>query len=267
MEEMKTLTIGDTTYEIVDAKAREEISKLSGGNAKCLLTVETITIGEGSETVAVTGITLDYSSISLNEGDTMMLAASISPSDATNSTVLWESSDTSVATVNNGLVTAVSSGNATITAKSQENSSIKAICSVAVASASGEVKVQLSSFDMVDGLLKKDGETVYAGAASSYHVEIPYIDGMFISTGTNKSWVNNYPPFIVDDNGTIYVPEYTMGDAFTIGNTIPYLFTTTLSGFSKNAKVYVNILAAGSGNVTVQEAMNSYDKYYYTYEA
>ena len=32
MEEMKTLTIGDTTYEIVDAKAREEISKLSGGN-------------------------------------------------------------------------------------------------------------------------------------------------------------------------------------------------------------------------------------------
>lgn len=33
MEEMKTLTIGETTYEIVDAKAREEISKLSGGNA------------------------------------------------------------------------------------------------------------------------------------------------------------------------------------------------------------------------------------------
>lgn len=32
MEEMKTLRIGKTTYEIVDAKAREEISKLSGGN-------------------------------------------------------------------------------------------------------------------------------------------------------------------------------------------------------------------------------------------
>ena len=135
MEEMKTLTIGDTTYEIVDAKAREEISKLSGGNANWLLTIETITIGEPGEpgNIPVTGITLDYSTISLDVGDSMMLAASVTPSNATNNVVLWESSNTSIAKVENGYVTAVASGNCTITAKSAENNSIKATCSVAVA--------------------------------------------------------------------------------------------------------------------------------------
>ena len=90
MSEMKTLKFpGDAEpREIVDAKARDDISKLyeeianlGGGTGGCYLTVETITIGEGTgETVAVTGIALDYSTISLNEGETMMLAASVAPS-------------------------------------------------------------------------------------------------------------------------------------------------------------------------------------------
>lgn len=236
----------------------------SGQNPNCLLTVETITIGEPGN-IPVTGITLDYSNISLTAGDTMMLAASVAPSDATNNTVLWESSNTGVATVDNGLVTAVSAGNAVITAKSAENNSIKATCSVAVASASGTVKTQLSSLGMVDGLMKKDAKTVYT-VASGYHVEVPYIDGMTISTCSNAAWIANYPPFIVRDNDVVTIPDHTTGNG-TAANTPGTNYITTLTGFSASAKVYVNIYATGVGNVTVQEAMNSADSYYYTYEA
>ena len=66
--------------------------------------------------VAVTGVSLDESSITLDKGATQTLVATISPSNATNKSVTWSTSNASVATVNSsGLVTAVGGGTATIT--------------------------------------------------------------------------------------------------------------------------------------------------------
>ena len=59
------------------------------------------------DTVHVTGVTISSSSFSLSSGSTKQLSATISPSNATNKTVTWSSSNPSVATVSsNGLVTA-----------------------------------------------------------------------------------------------------------------------------------------------------------------
>lgn len=76
-----------------------------------------ITEDGGSSTVSVTGVTIDNCpSSDLTENDTYQLTATVSPSNATNQSVNWSSSNTSVATVNSsGLVTAVSAGTATIT--------------------------------------------------------------------------------------------------------------------------------------------------------
>ncbi|MGN0814561.1 MAG: Ig domain-containing protein [Candidatus Coproplasma sp.] len=85
---------------------------------------------------AVTGITLSSSSLSLEEGNTATLTAKVVPDNATNKAVTWSSSDSSVATVDeNGVVTAVNAGSAIITATSEENSDIKATCSVTVKAA------------------------------------------------------------------------------------------------------------------------------------
>ena len=54
-------------------------------------------------------------SLNLNPGKEGTLTATITPSNATNQNVTWKSSDTKVATVDNGLVTAVAEGTATIT--------------------------------------------------------------------------------------------------------------------------------------------------------
>ena len=74
--------------------------------ATCIVTV----------TVPVTGVTLEPTSLSLFTGDTAPLTATVQPSDATNQNVTWSSDKPEVATVDNGKVTAVGAGEATITA-------------------------------------------------------------------------------------------------------------------------------------------------------
>lgn len=72
----------------------------------------------GSSNISVTSITLNRSSLTLDIGDTYTLVATVSPSNATNKTVTWSSSNTSVATVSSsGKVTAKKAGTVTITAK------------------------------------------------------------------------------------------------------------------------------------------------------
>lgn len=72
-------------------------------------------------TIPVTGVTLDKSSLTLAEGGTAQLTATVKPDNASNKAVTWESGDTSVATVDtNGKVTAVGAGTATITATTQD---------------------------------------------------------------------------------------------------------------------------------------------------
>ena len=61
-------------------------------------------------------VTLNQSSISLEVDGTATLSATVSPSNATDKTVRWSSSNASVAKVENGTVTAVAEGSATITA-------------------------------------------------------------------------------------------------------------------------------------------------------
>ena len=84
----------------------------SDGNfpATCLITV----------VVPVTGITLSKDTDTLNVGATDMLTATVNPKGATDQSVTWTSSNTKVAMVDNGLVTAVAAGSATITVKTTD---------------------------------------------------------------------------------------------------------------------------------------------------
>lgn len=70
----------------------------------------------GIETVAVTGIKLNASSGELEKGGSVTLTAEVSPPNASDKTVLWSSSAPQVASVTNGVVTALSVGTADIVA-------------------------------------------------------------------------------------------------------------------------------------------------------
>ena len=77
----------------------------------------------------VTGITLDQTSASLKVNESITLTATVSPTNATDKTVTWSTSDESVATVSNGVVIAVKTGTATVTAQAGDK---KATCSITV---------------------------------------------------------------------------------------------------------------------------------------
>lgn len=71
--------------------------------------------------VAATGVTVSPDNLELTTGGHSQLSATVAPNDATNKNVSWSSNNTSVATVdNNGYVTAVAPGNATITATTED---------------------------------------------------------------------------------------------------------------------------------------------------
>ena len=80
----------------------------------------------------VTDISLSKSSLNLVVGKSETLTATVVPAEATNKDVTWKSSDNTIATVENGKVTAKKSGTATITVTSVDNEEIQKTCKVTV---------------------------------------------------------------------------------------------------------------------------------------
>ncbi len=88
--------------------------------------------GSTNKTVSVKSVELDKTTLELKEGESQQLVATITPSNATNKDVTWTSSDETIATVDeNGNVTAVKAGEATITVTTA-NRNRKATCAVTV---------------------------------------------------------------------------------------------------------------------------------------
>jgi len=113
--------------------------------------------------VSVTGVTVSPTSLSLTEGDTGDLTATVSPADAENKGVTWDSSDKSVATVSNGKVTALKAGSATVTVKTLDGG-FTAMCAVTVAAKIIDVSsVSVSKTELT--LVEGDSETITATVA------------------------------------------------------------------------------------------------------
>ena len=85
------------------------------------------------EQVPVTSVTLNYEQITLREGENAVLMATVSPYNADNQKVLWSSGNSAVASVYDGMVTALHPGTTTITAKSDDGGKT-ATCEVTVLS-------------------------------------------------------------------------------------------------------------------------------------
>ena len=87
----------------------------------CMATILT-SCGKKDVSVAVAGIEVTPSSVELKPGDTQVLKVSVLPENVTDKTYTWSSSDESVATVADDIVTAVADGSAVITAVTADGS-------------------------------------------------------------------------------------------------------------------------------------------------
>ena len=135
----QAVTWSSSDNNVVSVDATGKITANAKGSATITVTTAdggktatcTVTVTEPAAPVAVTGVTLNKNNTSIYTGRTETLTATIQPADATNKAVTWTSDNTGVATVNNGVVTGVSIGSATITAKTADGG-FTATCTVTV---------------------------------------------------------------------------------------------------------------------------------------
>ena len=165
------------------------VTAVSGGNTTITVTTEdgnhTATC-EVTVTVPVTGVTLSQTELPLVKGATATLTATVVPSDATNQKVRWSSNNTSVATVENGTVTAVSGGTATIKVTTEDGNHT-ATCEVLVTVPVTGVTFLQTELPLVKGATATLTATV-----------VP-----FDATNQRVSWRSNNATVATVENGTV----------------------------------------------------------------
>ena len=125
-----------------------------------ILSIVIVSCVKEPQPIRVSSITLNSSSLELVEGESADLVATISPKDADNQTVIWSSTNGSVASVSNGKITALAPGSTTITAKSDDGG-FTASCSVTVVAKIINVSsLSLSIAELT--LTEGDSETIIA---------------------------------------------------------------------------------------------------------
>lgn len=140
----KSVVWSSSNSSVVKVDSNGKVTAVGNGTAK--VTVKTVDgLKTASCTVTVStlpsAVRINKTSASLKKGETLTLSATVSPSDASNKSVVWSSSNTSVATVNSsGKVTAVGNGTATITVKTTAGSKT-ATCKVTVATSPTGVSI------------------------------------------------------------------------------------------------------------------------------
>ena len=129
-EKARTVTLNPGEIPVLAMAAGTatiDISTLDGGfKGSCSVTVR-------DNAVRITKITLSPSQLSMRTSDTpVQLTAAITPADATEKGLFWMSSNPNVATVSDGLVTAVGEGDAVISAVARDGSNARGTCQVVV---------------------------------------------------------------------------------------------------------------------------------------
>ncbi len=177
-----------------------KVTAVKAGKAKIMATVTPLTLIETplatcevtvtAKTVAVTGVTLDKPTLSLVEGDSETLTATVAPDNATNKEVSWKSSDDAVAIVADGKVTAAKAGNATITVTTADGGK----------TASCEVTVTAKVIPVESVAVKPETLTITEGETGQLEVVITPAD----ATVEEISWLStNQDVATVDGKGLV----------------------------------------------------------------
>lgn len=223
----------DATYEKVIWSSKDEtIAKVNDkgevtGLAPGKTTVITATVGDKSgscvvvvlpQPIPVTSITLGKESTAVAKDCTAIIKATVEPENATYYKVIWESSDESIVAVNDGVVTGLKSGSATITAKAGDKT---ATCKVDVVEENVVVKFDANDgsgktwnqflpkdygAELADYMFSRDGY-IFVGwnAASDYTGDIFY-DGETVKFSEDKTLYAQWVPsdvFSLSDDGTL----------------------------------------------------------------
>lgn len=190
-----------------------------------------VTIGSVAP-VSVTGVSLDKATASLEIGDTLQLVETVVPSNATNKSVTWSTSSSSIATVTNGLVTAVASGTARITVTTADGG-FTAYCDVTVAAA------VTYEYILTDTMVPGKTYLIANGNSGTVQLLSNTSGGSRILVGVTATVVNNKITITkqVQDSTEFECVRYTAGNdvTITVKKDNQYLYSDNSSGLRMNA--------------------------------
>lgn len=174
--------------------------------------------------VACTGITLSESTLSFTSGNPVTLTAAVEPADTTDA-VVWTSSNPSVATVNNGVVTPIGEGNATITATCGSQT---ATCSVSVSSLYFSITL-VGTGATLTPTTNINPNAPYTGTLT---INAGYVlDSIVVEMGGTDVTTSSY------SNGTITIPHVTGNVVVTVATSV-YVDPTGLQYSLPSALVF-----------------------------
>lgn len=137
-------TTKTTTTEKATKNPSSGSSTGSTGSTTGSSTEKTTESSTETQVIPVKGITFDQTALTMKVGESGQIKATVTPADATDSSLVWTSSDRTKVSVQNGKITALTAGTATITAKAKDGSGVKAVCTVKVAKSENTASVSLA---------------------------------------------------------------------------------------------------------------------------
>jgi len=195
--------------------------------------------GGGTSTVAVSSVDITPKRLVLTVGETGTLQASITPSNASNKSVTWSSSDESVATVANGVVSAVALGSTQITVTTADGHQT-AVSTVSVAQAvTNQTELAAALADSTIPAIKLQG------AFNGFKVERPVI----ISGGTIT------PATILGEPAGIYLTT-AASQTVLVGVTINGTITPRNVGIVTQRNTELTVYDSNFSNLTTGIYLN-----------
>lgn len=239
------------TVKLADIKARwDKVEAQIGGSDPCPNTVPLYAWDYGLNPshrasvvvtpVAAESISLDSTELALAPGQETQLTATVSPEDSTEKNLVWSSSDESVVKVDqNGNVTAVGKGEATITAASAINPEVKATATVTVATVSDADGIVMS---------RKDASVEPGGT-----VEVTAILAESLQ-GKTVTWTSDNADVASVEGQEDNTARATVSAGDSIGNATITASVEGTDGKTRSATMVVQVRPANYGDFVVDEA-------------
>ncbi|NCA97659.1 MAG: hypothetical protein EOM77_05785, partial [Bacteroidia bacterium] len=229
----------------------------STSSATCLITVRS----SSSEPILVSSLSITPSTQSMKVGDSLSITPTIAPSDATNKSLRWTSSNTAVAVVDDsGEVVGLNVGTATISAFSIDGSNKSATCTITVTERSSSSQVGWNLVEQTSDLSSGDRLVIASNSKG------------FTAANISSSVMGNAASTFSSDKKQITTLgsgsiELTLGGttgAWTLSNSTNQLLgATSVKNLAWNSGTTTWTIAIDSGDATISSTNSSFGRFLY----
>jgi len=275
----KTLRYTSNNESVATVSSTGLITGIAGGETTVTVsTTDGSNISESIDVIVrqqISNVELDITSASIDVGESILVNAAITPSNAYIKTLKWESSNERVATVNNGIITGVNPGTTVITATTQDGTLIE-----------NKVTITVKEYSIT---YNTDGGTIPSDAITSYHANTSTFNlPTATKTGyTLEGWYENedlsgnkvtqiikgtkenkvyYAKWVPSTNTPYTVKHYQMnldGSTYTLKDT-ENLTGTTLTNVTPAVKSYTGFTSPSTESATIKADGSTVVEYKYT---